>query len=90
MRYNQNMEIDGREITVFSGERKDSPIIVLNTVQGEGEEVHKITKELSASDFTLLSVQIDDWNSAMTPWRAEAVASWDSEGRSSCFLGFRL
>ena len=82
------MKVDGREITVFQGEYKTSPLIVLNTVQGEGEEIHKITKGLSASDFTLLSVQIDDWNSAMTPWKAEAVASWDSgyEGKADEYI----
>lgn len=82
------MKVDGREITVFQGEYKTSPLIVLNTVQGEGEEIHKITKGLSASDFTLLSVQIDDWNSAMTPWRTEAAASWDSgyEGKADEYI----
>ena len=50
--------------------------------------MYEITKELSASDFTLLSVQIEDWNSAMTPWKAEAVASWDSgyEGKADEYI----
>ena len=81
------MQIAGREANIYGGS-STAPLVVLNTVGNEGEEVYRKTKELDSPDYTLLSVQIDDWNASMTPWKEKAVASWDSdyEGKADEYI----
>ena len=78
------MHIDGREIRIFRCSDEKAPLVVLNTVRNENEAIWN----LSDKSFTLLAVQIDDWNDSMTPWHHEGVAKWDSGygGKADTYL----
>ena len=71
------METDtnGKRITLFG---KGSPLVILNTVHGEGESVYKAVKDITDKPFTLASISRIRWNDEMTPWPSPPVASWDS------------
>ena len=82
------IEAGGKQITLFPGERPDAPLVILNTVQEEGEAVFKELKKLTDEDFSLAAISGIDWNSEMSPWAAEPAAGWDGpyEGMAGNYL----
>ncbi len=52
---------------------KDSPLIVLNSFGDEWKGVVKNLDSLGVSFYSLLVITNLDWNSALSPWKADAV-----------------
>ncbi len=82
----------GKEVTLYIAEKKDSPLIILNSFQGDGSDVFAKTAELSWAQFSLLNISGLDWNLDMTPWYAEPL-SWEKDaafGGADEYLGLLL
>lgn len=56
------------------------PVVFLNTVQGEGEEVWKACQKLGTPPFILAAVSRVNWSDDMTPWPME-TAKWEANCR---------
>lgn len=57
----------GKTIEIFTG-APGSPVIYLNTFEGEGEAVFEAMKKSGAPDCTLAAVSGVYWNVEMSPW----------------------
>ncbi len=68
----------GKEITLYIAEKKDCPLIVLSSFEGDGLDVLEAAGRLSSDEFSLLNVSKLDWNFDMTPWQVEPF-SWEKE-----------
>ena len=58
---------------LFRAQNPASPLVVLNTFEGEGSDVLKAVRSLTGADFSLLEVSGMDWNRDLSPWEAPAV-----------------
>lgn len=67
------MEAAGRSLELFKGRSADSPLVILNTVHGEGRKVYEATKSVTDADFSMVAVGGLDWNCDMAPWDAPPV-----------------
>ena len=72
------MTIGRRDVKLFGEKRSGGPLVILNTVHDEGEEVWEAVRTLTDAAFTLAAVSGLDWNDDMTPWPAPPAARWDS------------
>ena len=63
---------NGRKVSIFPANTK-SPCVWLNTFTQEAEAVWEACQGLKTPPFALAAIQIDDWNSALSPWPAKAV-----------------
>lgn len=72
------MTIGRRDVKLFGEKRRGVPLVILNTVHDEGEEVWEAVRTLTDAVFTLAAVGRLDWNDDMTPWPAPPAARWDS------------
>ena len=83
----KNYTIHHRNITVFQTEN-EAPCVWLNTFVQEAGFVWNVCQELNAPTFTLIAIQINDWNSALSPWTAPAIfkGKADFAGQGSTYL----
>lgn len=83
----KNYTIHHRNITVFQTEN-EAPCVWLNTFAQGAESVWNLCQELNAPPFTLAAIQINDWNSALSPWTAPAIfkGEVDFGGQGSAYL----
>ena len=56
----------------------DSPLIVLNSFGDEWKSVVENLDSLGVSSYSLLVITDLDWNSALSPWKADAVFKGES------------
>lgn len=68
-------KINGKEITAYGN--PDASIVLIQTVDdhdlaGMETEIKEIRK-LTAADFCLLAVRVQNWNNDLSPWAAPAV-----------------
>ena len=64
------------------GVASDAPLVVLNCFGDEGKAVASELDKLVASPYSLLAINVSDWNSALSPWKAPAV--FKGEGDFGC------
>lgn len=60
--------IEDKKLTVCSDKEPVAPVIYLNTVSEEAEEIYEILKKITHTPFTLAAVSGLDWNFDMAPW----------------------
>lgn len=72
------MNIEGKGIDIFRGERADAPLILLHIYGGDGKSVLDEVKKLTDRDLTLVSVSGIVWDDDMTPWPIPAIAEGDT------------
>lgn len=63
----------GRKVTVYPCAGTGKPVIYFNTFKDEGEDVHKLLRETDREKFTLVTVNITDWDHDMSPWEIPPV-----------------
>ena len=75
---------------LFRGDNAVSPLVVLNTFEGEGGVVFDAVRFLTDSDFSLLEVSGMDWNRDLSPWEAPPVFRNDAPfgGKADEFLAY--
>lgn len=80
--------IEGKKIIVYPGITADRPVIYFNTFSDEGAQVRHILPEQKCPDFTLVTICGLNWNHDLSPWKAPAVFSGDSDfqGEADSFL----
>ena len=79
MVYGEKMEkirfqIREKELTLYPAQGEDRPLIVFNTVMGDGEELWQALRALDAPDCNLLVVGKLQWYHDMTPWRCQPLS----------------
>lgn len=67
---------------VASDVASDAPLVVLNCFGDEGEAVACELDKLVGVPYSLLAINVSDWNSALSPWKAPAV--FKGEGDFGC------
>ncbi len=82
--------IENKEIKIFENKKtaKSVPVIILNTVMGEGEKVFNESLKLGAENFTLCCIGKLNWDDDMTPWAAPALSVKDTpcSGKADDYL----
>ena len=73
---------------LFKAVDSSSPLVVLNTFDGEGESIINAVRSMSSADFSLLEVSGMDWNRDLSPWEAPAVFKNDApfSGKADDYL----
>ena len=61
-------QICEKELTLYPAQGEDRPLIVFNTVMGDGEELAQALRAMDAPDCNLLVVGKLQWYHDMTPW----------------------
>lgn len=62
-----DFQVAGRTVSLYPGKRKDSPLIILNSVSDRGSSVAEAVGKMGC-DCSLASVSGLNWNQDMTPW----------------------
>ena len=66
-----------KELTLYPAQGEDRPLIVFNTVMGDGEELWQALRALDAPDCNLLVVGKLQWYHDMTPWSCPPLSKRD-------------
>lgn len=79
---------EDKKITVYPSTAADRPVIYFITFSDEGKQVHQNLLGQKCPDFTLITICGLDWNHDLSPWKAPAVFSGDSDfqGKADGFL----
>ena len=88
----ERFQAGGKEISLYISDKRDCPLIVLNTFEGGGAQVLAEARKLGGSDFSLLSVGGLDWNRDMSPWECAPVMAQDEgyAGGADSYLSLLL
>ena len=70
-------QIREKELTLYPAQGEDRPLIVFNTVMGDGEELWQALRALDAPDCNLLVVGKLQWYHDMTPWSCPPMSKRD-------------
>ena len=76
----KQLEAGGKLVTLYGevSSAEPCPVVFLNTVMDEGDQVYAACRKLGAPPFVLAAVSRVNWSDDMTPWPTEAVAKWES------------
>lgn len=88
----ERFQAGGKEISLYLSDKRDCPLIVLNTFEGGGAQVLEEARKLGGSDFSLLSVGGLNWNRDMSPWECAPVMAQDEgyAGGADAYLSLLL
>ena len=88
----ERFQAGGKDISLYLSDKRDCPLIVLNTFEGGGAQVLAEARKLGGSDFSLLSVGGLDWNRDMSPWECAPVMAQDEgyAGGADSYLSLLL
>ena len=88
----ERFQAGGKEISLYLSDKRDCPLIVLNTFEGGGAQVLEEARKLGGGDFSLLSVGGLDWNRDMSPWECAPVMAQDEgyAGGADSYLSLLL
>ena len=88
----ERFQAGGKEISLYLSDKRDCPLIVLNTFEGGGAQVLAEARKLGGGDFSLLSVGGLDWNRDMSPWECAPVMAQDEgyAGGADSYLSLLL
>ena len=82
-------QICEKELTLYPAQGENRPLIVFNTVMGDGEELAQAMRAMDAPDCNLLVVGKLQWYHDMTPWSCpplsmRCTAATASRGWPAC------
>ena len=87
-----NFELDNKKIEIFYNESNQAklPIVLLNTFEGEGQDVWKECQNLNMADFILVAISNISWNNDLSPWECQPLYKNDNsyEGKADQYLEF--
>ena len=88
----ERFQAGGKEISLYISDKRDCPLIVLNTFEGGGAQVLAEARKMGGGDFSLLSVGGLDWNRDMSPWECAPVMAQDEgyAGGADSYLSLLL
>jgi len=76
----ERLSVNGRSMTVHPSDRGDAPLVVINTVADEGEEIISAVRALSDEDPSFLIMEVTSWNDDLTPWPSPPVFGKEGYG----------
>ena len=65
--------ISGRTVDIFSSAEGIAPLVILNTIQGEGAKIFEKCLELGCKNFTLAAIGGLNWNRDLSPWETPEI-----------------
>ena len=65
--------VSGRTVEIFSCAEAGGPLVVLNTIQGEGAKIFGKCLETGCRNFTLSAISGLEWNHDLSPWATPAI-----------------
>lgn len=65
--------VSGRTVEIFSNAKDNAPLVILNTIQGEGEKIFDKSLELGCKNFTLAAISNLNWNRDLSPWETPEI-----------------
>lgn len=71
----EKFNIKDKKITLYKSTDKNAPLIVFNTFEGDGEDVHQALQNMGCTFLNLLVVGNIDWNHDMSPWYMPSIYS---------------
>ncbi len=82
------LSVEGKTVELFPAEREGAPLVILHTVQGEGEAVCRQTGRLTDAAFSLAAIGNLDWDGDMSPWPIDPLFKGDSPcaGKAEAYL----
>lgn len=69
---------EGKQIDIYPSFEPNSPVIYLNVVSEEGDDIYKRLREMGCENFTLAVISSLDWDRDMSPWSAPAISKRDT------------
>ncbi|MBD5524132.1 MAG: alpha/beta hydrolase [Lachnospiraceae bacterium] len=76
--YEVEFTVQDKKISIYGQTRADVPVIYLNTVHGEGENVWNQCQRMKCPAFTLATVSGLRWDHDMSPWPIPPIAKGDT------------
>ena len=70
-------QIHEKEVTLYPAQGANRPLIIWNTVMGDGESTFRALRDLNAPDCNLLVVGKLQWYHDMTPWSCPPLSKND-------------
>ena len=85
----QLIETAGKPVRLFPSAREGAPLVVLHTVQDEGESVWRAVRSITGTAFTLAAIGGLRWNDEMSPWPSPPIFKGDAPctGGANAYLG---
>lgn len=82
------MKTAGKQIALYPAETLTAPLIVMNSVVGNGEAVWKKVQKLTDRDFSLINISGLRWDDDMTPWPCPPITKGDTpcSGEADSYL----
>ena len=68
----------GKEASLYHSKESESPLIILNSYDGDGKSVMEAVEKLEKKDFNLLCIGNLNWNHDMTPWYCPLTSPQDT------------
>ena len=65
--------LSGRTVEIFSTADGIAPLVILNTIQGEGEKIFDKCLEIGGKNFTLAAISNLNWNRDLSPWETPEI-----------------
>ena len=85
-----NFEVDNKKVEIFYNESNQAklPIVLLNTFEGEDQDVWKECQNLNIDDFILVAISNINWNDDLSPWECQPLYKNDIsyEGKANQYL----
>ncbi len=72
------IEVEDKMVQVFPAHQETSPLVILHTVENEGETVYQSVKKFTDIDFSLASIGHLKWYDEMSPWTIEPLFQGDT------------
>ena len=73
----KRLTIAGKEVQIVPSQKENAPLVILHTVQGEGESVYRMALEGAPMDFSFASIGNLAWDDEMSPWEIPPIAKGD-------------
>ncbi len=74
----ETLTIEDKSVQIFPAGREDSPLIILHTVQEEGEKVYRAVKQDAETDFSFAAIGNLNWDDEMSPWEIPPLFRGDT------------
>ena len=68
----------GKTVALFPSEKGNAPLVLLHTVQGEGEDVYRKARGMTDADFSFAAVGGLRWDDEMSPWESPPLFKGDT------------
>ncbi len=72
------MVVGGKHVYIYGEKEESAPLVVVNTFQGNGNEVYAALKGMTDKKVCLAVVSDIDWDDEMSPWECAPLSKNDS------------